>query len=79
MPSTTLYEQALERLDLEMISLPSIHAYRSDDVRFWAVLKEITLVLARNFDRKENHTGIRVMSSLGAERAESCRGIVPRG
>lgn len=45
--STTLYEQALERLDLEMISLPPFLKKASAMLGNGLVLKEITLVLAR--------------------------------
>lgn len=45
--STTLYEQALERLDLEMISLPPFLKKASAMLGDGLVLKEITLVLAR--------------------------------
>lgn len=45
--STTLYEQALERLDLEMISLPPFMRTAATMFGSGLVLKEITLVLAR--------------------------------
>lgn len=45
--STTLYEQALERLDLEMISLPPFMRSAATMLGSGLVLKEITLVLAR--------------------------------
>lgn len=45
--STTLYEQALERLDLEMISLPPFMRQAATMLGSGLVLKEITLVLAR--------------------------------
>lgn len=45
--STTLYEQALERLDLEMISLPPFLKKASAMLGNGLVLKELTLVLAK--------------------------------
>lgn len=45
--STTLYEQALERLDLEMISLPPFMRTAATMLGSGLVLKEITLCLAR--------------------------------
>lgn len=45
--STTLYEQALERLDLEMISLPPFMRTAATMFGSGLVLKEITLCLAR--------------------------------
>lgn len=45
--STTLYEQALERLDLEMISLPPSMRTAATMLGSGLVLKEITLCLAR--------------------------------
>ena len=45
--STTLYEQAMERLDLEMISLPPFMRTAATMLGSGLVLKEITLCLAR--------------------------------
>lgn len=45
--STSLYEQALERLDLEMISLPPFLKRASAMLGNGLVLKELTLVLAK--------------------------------